>query len=314
MKNNTFIIPIIRSDFIERMLVTLYQYTPKDSFNVIVIDQTGTKEAQEKCQKYAHLWIKTYRNLGFSKAMNTGIRLSDTKFVTLANDDIEFMDSRWWDGIISAFADDSRIIAVNPMSPKEATWGYGHRADNHETWQPKEGFVAIDNKEGMIPVFDGKPFPTSNWTQEDYNNLLEKHPSWARGSACDAIAMWCTVFKKTGLDEIGLLEEKFYPGGGEDYDMNARAYSCAYPTERQECDPDFHRRMIGTAKSWVWHHWGKSRDLALKHHTEPFYSSRERWNNNDELWTPSFDVWGHYHEGDKKKPICRTSKPTIDEL
>ena len=315
MKINTFIIPIIRSDFIERMLFTLYRYTQKDSFNVIVIDQTTTKEAQEKCENYSHLWIRPYRNLGFAKAMNTGIRLADTKFITLANDDIEFMNKKWWDGIVSAFADDQKIIAVNPMSPKEATWGYGHRADNHDTWEPKTGFTAVDNKEGMVPVFDGKPFLyQESYSDEEYDTLLNRHPSWAKNSACDAIAMWCTVFKKTGLDEIGLLEERFYPGGGEDYDMNARAYSCAYPNEREVCDPDFHRRMIGTSKSWVWHHWGKSREISQATPTAKIFASRERWNANEELWAPSFDVWGHYDKDGIKKPIHRTKTPLIDEL
>lgn len=323
-KINTFIIPIIRPDFIERMLFTLYQFTQKDSFNVIVIDQTTTKEAQEKCEKYAHLWIRPYRNLGFSKAMNTGIRLCDTKYITLANDDIEFMDKRWWQGIVDTFATDPKIIAVNPMSPKEASWGYGHTAENHEHWHPDQSpafanhqgeFTPVDNKAGIVPVIHGKPFSDSGqWTEEEYTWLLENHPLWKNGACIDAIAMWCTVFKKTGLEEIGLLEERFYPGGGEDYDMNARAYSCGYPTPREECDPDFHRRMVATSRSWVWHHWGKSREISAATPQAHIFSSRERWNANEQLWTPSFDVWGHYDDNGVKKPIIRQKAITIDEL
>lgn len=315
-KINTIVIPIIRDDFIGRLLYTLDKYT-LPNYNVIVIDQTQGDTAYLENHKKVALWIKSYRNLGFSKAMNTGMRLADTEYITLANDDIEFMDSRWWNGIVSAFQDDPKIIAVNPMSPKEATWGYGYTNENHETWQPKEGFAVSDEtKLGMIPIFDGVPLNyKEEFTKEDYDNLLNRHPSWTANSACDAIAMWCTVFKYTGLEEIGRLEERFYPGGGEDYDMNARAYSCGFPEPREECNPEFHRRMIGTSKSWVWHHWGKSRDLATKHHAEPFYSSRERWNANDQLWSPSFDVWGHYQSNDgKKKPIHRIKDIGVDEL
>ncbi len=319
MKINTFVIPIIRSDYIERMLFTLYRYTQADRFNVIVIDQTQDDEAQKKCQKYAHLWIKSYRNLGFAKAMNTGIRLADTKYITLANDDIEFIDSRWFQGIIDTFAQDSKIIAVNPMSPKEASWGYGLSNDNKEIWQPPQGFYPIDDKSGIVPIVNGKPFIyQEQFSEEEYNSLLENHPTWSKGSCCDAIAMWCTVFKKTGLEEIGLLDEKFFPGGGEDYDMNARAYSCAYPKPIDECDVDFHRRMVGTSKSWVWHHWSKSRNMTLDNKESKYLNSRPRWNNNDELWPNGFDCWGHSHkvinDKDVKIPLQRVPFVFTDEL
>lgn len=323
MKLNTFIIPIIRSDFIGRMLETLEKHTPPN-YNVIVIDQTEADYAYNKHHQKASLWIKSYRNMGFSKAMNTGIRLADTKYITLANDDIEFMDQRWWQGIVDTFALDQKIIAVNPMSPKEATWGYGYTMENKETWQPNDSsafanhqdqFIAVDNKEGILPaVRPGVPFPQDSWTKEDYTWLLEQHPVWKDSACIDAVAMWCTVFKKTGLDEIGLLEERFYPGGGEDYDMNARAYSCAYPTEREECDPDFHRRMVATSKSWVWHHWGKSRDEFKKDTKASMFASRAPWNSNESLWEPEFDVWGHYHENGVKKPIHRVKTIGVDAL
>lgn len=315
MKKNTFIVPIIRSDFITRMLDTLEKNTPPN-YDVIVIDQTGSDKAYIENSKRVSLWIKSYRNMGFSKAMNTGIRLSDTKYITLANDDIEFMDMRWWSGIEETFQLDPKIIAVNPMSPKEASWGYGHTVENHETWQPKEGYAAVDDKAGMVPIINGVPFVyQESFSAQEYDLLLTQHPTW-RDSACiDAIAMWCTVFKKTGLEEIGLLEERFYPGGGEDYDMNARAYSCGYPTEREECDPDFHRRMVATSKSWVWHHWGKSREQFKADTSAKIFASRAPWNSNESLWEPEFDVWGHYTDKDGvKRPIHRIKGIGVDEL
>jgi len=110
--------------------------------------------------------------------------------------------------------------------------------------------------------------------------------------------------------QVGLLDERFYPGGGEDYDLNARAYSCAYPNYREDCDPDYHRRLVGTARSWVIHKWSKSRMLSAD---DPIFS-RARWNANEELWQPSFDVWGHMNlEDGIKKPIYRTKPPIIED-
>ncbi len=315
-KINTIIVPIIQSDYLPRMLETLHKYTQTGTFDVIVIDQTTNREAQDRCEKLATIWVRPYRNLGFAKAMNTGIRLAQTKFVTLANDDIEFIDDRWWQGILDTFASDPHILGVNPMSPKEQGWGYGLTQENDASWQPPKGFARIpDDREGIVPITKtGISFPIKDeYTKEEYDFLLNDHPIWGKDSMCDALTAWCTIFRTEDLigtnPQIGLLDERFYPGGGEDYDMNARAYSCAYPHERTECDPDYHRRLVGSARSWVLHHWSKSR----KFNPENPIFSRPRWNANEELWKPVFDVWAHYEEDGKKWPIHRVAPITIED-
>ncbi len=318
MKTNTFIIPIIRPDFIGKMLETLYKHTEPDSFDVIVIDQTGTKEAQDKYEKLSHLWIRPYRNLGFSKAMNTGIKLAQTEYVTLANDDIEFMNEAWWQGVLDTFAMDHHIIAVNPNSPKEGSWGYGLRTDNMDTWQPAGQWATFDDtKLSVVPKKpDGSKFDyKEEFTEEDYQFLLNSHPQWQPSTLCDGIAMWCTIFKRDAFQKVGLLDEQFYPGGGEDYDMNCRAYSCSYPTPRETCNPEFHYRMVGTTKSWVWHHWGKSKDsISGKDPTNQLFSSRERWNANEQLWPNGFDIWGHKEVDGVKTGLIRVPEVHVDPL
>lgn len=307
---NTIIVPIIRADFIPKMLKSLYQYTPPN-FRVIVIDQTKDDRAQRECQGMAHLWIKSYRNLGFSKAMNTGIVLSTTPYITLANDDIEFINGSWWQGIEDTFKMDERILAVNPMSPKEGAFGYGLTQENRGTWKPRSGFFLDPNDpEGVVPDFNGEPM-TLELAKENYNFLLDSHPVWAKDTLCDGLAMWCTVFKKEGLEEVGLLDERFYPGSGEDYDMMGRIYSCAWPQDREDCDINYHKRAVGTTKSWVWHHWGKSKE---KVGTLDLEMSRSNWNNLGELWPGGFDQWGHLIDGGTKKPYRRDTKISIDDL
>lgn len=318
-KINTFIIPIIRSDFLPKMLETLYKYTELGTFDVIVIDNSVEGLDSSLFRNKVHLWVRPYRNLGFSKSMNLGIKLAQTKYVTLANDDIEFLDTRWWQGIIDTFHTDPRIVAVNPMSPKEASWGYGLTVGNLDTWQAPNGFAPLDStKEGIVPIIENAPWKYEGiCTPERYDQLLTKHPTWSKDSCCDAIAMWCTVFRREDLinpTRLGLLDEKFYPGGGEDYDMNARAYSCAWPYERDECDPDYHWRMVGSSRSWVWHHWGKSRDISARTPQAEIFKGRERWNNNDELWPNGFDVWGHKEVDGKRIPLKRIPKIFIDNF
>ncbi|MBU2118746.1 MAG: hypothetical protein KJ954_14255, partial [Alphaproteobacteria bacterium] len=43
------------------------------------------------------------------------------------------------------------------------------------------------------------------------------------------------------------FDELFFPGGGEDYDMNRRAYLSGM-------------RCLGSNRSYVWHHWYQTRN------------------------------------------------------
>lgn len=297
MPINTIIIPIIRDDNIGKCLETLEKFAGHE-YRVIVIDQTGDTKAYEKYHEFAHLWISAYRNLGFSKAMNTGIRLADTEYVTLLNDDVEFINTKWWQGILDTFATDERIVAVNPMSPKEASWGYGYRSDNKDTWQPPKGFVCNEDKEFVYPERDGKGLFYQEFNDEDYDFLLNNHPRWTKDTMCDGMAMWCAVIKKKTFDELGLLEERFFPGGGEDYDFNCRAYSKGY-------------RMVGSTKSWVWHHWSSSRNMVIPEEKKSYFASRPRWNANEQLWGNEFDIWGRDKSGN---PLKRLKSLHIESL
>ena len=311
-KINTLVVPIISDTFIENFINKLYKYTP-NNFYLFVIDQTPNGI---KLDQRIHFYIRPYRNLGFSKAMNTGIKLAQTSYITLCNDDVEFINEKWWQGILDTFEMDHHIIAVNPMSPKEGAWGYGLTSANKDTWvPPKEYYRCKDDPDSIAPLINGIEFTYDDaFTEEGYQALLKGHPRYKPETLVDAIAMWCTVFKKTGLDKIGLLDERFYPGGGEDYDMNARAYSCAWPIERQECDLEYHYRMVSTTKSWVWHHWGKSKNLRLKNPSDTLFSSRSAWNDNGELWPQGFDCWGHENKNGKKIPYIRLKEVFIDAI
>ncbi len=289
-KINTFIYPIIRQDNIERSLETLYKYTD-DNFYVYVVDQTPNG-VYDKIKDKIHMYFRPYRNLGFAKAVNTGIRLADTPFVTIINDDTEFINKKWWNGILETFHKyGDTVLGVNPMSPKQAGWGYG--------WAPDKYVELMPYKE--------------TYTEEDYNFLLkgdftsieDKLPKTFprhQTGVIDAIAMWFVVFKREAFDKVGLFHERFYPGSGEDYDFNCKCYSKNY-------------RLLGTTLSWVYHHWSGSKGKGMgEGNTEDVVATIDparAWNKLGELWPAElneghdFDVWGYYtHEG-VKKPLNR---------
>ena len=276
---NTFVIPFIRNDQIQMFLKSLYEFTDPETFRVTVIDQSP-KGVYEDIKDKVHLYIRPYRNLGFAKAMNTGIRLADTEFVSCYNDDVEFINKKWWPGILEQFEKiGPTCFAVNPSSPKEAAWGYGGKAP--------EGRVLTEDKRGVVWVKDGKPLDLEECrTEEGYNWLLEKQKGWV-----DGIALWGPTFRRKIFDEIGMFDERFYPGGGEDYDLNARAYDAGWGKEQTRY------RMVGSSLSFVYHHWGSSGspDVSAKSMAEIreqgiIFDNQYRWNN----WTSLWENPGHH--------------------
>ena len=92
--------------------------------------------------------------------------------------------------------------------------------------------------------------------------------------------MYCSVCHTERFRNIGLLDERFYPGMGEDYDYACRAGMRGY-------------RTIGTTLSWVWHWWGSSFKKVNKPEYPPMW--REEWNNNREKWDKNgfqHDIYG----------------------
>lgn len=311
MRVITFVYPIIRTDFIKKSIETLYKYTDASKFNIVVVDQSIEGLDKGFVDKYIHLYLRM-KNQGFSKASNEGVIHAlrwGVPYIAIVNDDTEFMYSGWLEDALSEFDSDPHIIAVNPECPRVAMWGYGlNNGEYTEILPYKEQFTESD-----IAYLKSGQYNEHEIRARHVFEIPKSFP-FSKAGVIDGFAGWLPIWKREGLIELGLYDERFVWGGGEDYDMLARAYSCAYPVERDICDSHFHRRMVTTMKSWVWHHWGQSKDV--KSELDPkLFEGKEPWNNNNELWGSKFDVWGHYEDEDGiKKPLKRKEKVLVEVL
>ncbi len=308
MIENTYIYNPVRPDFIHKCLDSLYKNTDMSHSRVIVVDQT--LDGLQLSREQVHLVLRPYRNLGFSKSMNEGIIHAlrwGSYFITCANDDIEYIDPRWWDGILSTFEKyGDRTVAVNPMCPREPGWGYGLEHGKYLDLLPYKEFTSEDYDYLLKGEFKD--------ARDGFNHLFEEagrkntFPEQKSG-AIDAIATWHTTFKRDFFTRVGLFEERYYPGGGEDYDLNARAY-------KQDL------RMLGSTLSWVWHWWGSSKDVVgdYKGKSLPIVQDL-RWMNPHQLWPEdknggqSMDPWGKWTDKEgKKHPMYREEEIGIIEI
>lgn len=266
------VVPHLNYDGLCKSLKSLRKYTPPENIGkVILIDQNPTY--QKDADEFVDLHIFTKgRNLGFAKSMNVGIRLSDEKYVLLMNDDVEMINIKWVDGIVETFNRYSTALGVNPSSPRNP------RASGEE---PVNN-MGIDYKE--------------EFSEEDYAKMLEL----GKGHIIDGICMFATIIDKEKLDKVGgvipgkcWLDEHFWPGGGEDYDLNRRAYM----TKNEDNKMSWYR-MLGTNLSFIWHWWYSTKRISdgiagVKHCGSAF---SDKWDLASD--GKGADIYGHIGKQD----------------
>jgi GT2 family glycosyltransferase len=104
------------------------------------------------------------------------------------------------------------------------------------------------------------------------------------GAVIDGFPAWLVVFRRKEWMELGMFDERFN-AGGEDYDALARSYQAGY-------------RMLASSYSWVFHHWGQSKDepdglnWALPRAREPWNKLSTKGFGDQGLWHPDLHVWG----------------------
>lgn len=303
-KTCTFCIAVIRPDLLDNCLRTLYKYTKTGSFNVIVVDQTRKGLDVNLRDRYQDLTIlrspKTAKfhtgNLGFQFANNLALKLTNTPYFCFLNDDVEFINKKWWQGVLDTFdkvekATPSRpALLVNVASIKLPDWSVGlPKGQDHYIMPYKE-----------------------EYTDEDWDFLVNeehyvnKYLTIMPGSVIDGINLYCSVAKTDLLRKIG-IDDFWYPGSAGDYDMADTASMWGY-------------RCIGTTLSWVYHHWSVSFEAASTeedikelvipelHHTD----LREKWWTNHEMWGTNCPVCGEIlHTEDGILAICPKHKDQI---
>ena len=261
----TFIIPTIYNfQGLARCVDTIWKFHEPGTFRIFVIDNSGKGLASQAIKEgRAHLIIESYRNLGFSKSLNTGIKLAETPYICICNDDVELVNESWWPNIKEVFSrkDCEKVLGVAPSSIK----GF-----------PKS------------PEMDLLPYK-KEYSQEDWNYLLSENNKMAKilglGEKLnprwlfDGTMFFCVCFKRETFDIVDLMDEGFWPGSGEDYDFCRRICLKGH-------------RIVQTCGSFVYHHWQVSVKQAKP--TEEELKKYRKWESFDQKWN---------YEGEKKANI-----------
>ena len=271
------VIPHLNFSGIDKCLKTLRERTPKENLGkVILINQSGS--VREDLDEFVDIHIRC-KNVGFAKANNMGIRLSDAEFVCCLNDDTEIIHPKYIDGLIETFNRYPNILCVNfgsPRNPRAA------------------GDIPVNH-----PGFDYK----EEWTEEDYDRMINEI---GQGHIYDGITMFAPVFKREYLDKVfGVIpgkcwfDEYYFPGGGEDYDLCRRGYLTKIPENDNRG-----YRSLGTGLSYIWHWWYSTKhpdtgEAKVKYDGGLFHKKFGIWEGDNMIEQP--DIYGN--KGNMEVPL-----------
>lgn len=164
-------------------------------YRLIIIDNASADETKEYLEALNAkegakvLLIRNETNLGFIKAVNQGMRLSEAPYVCLVNNDT-VMAKAWLDEMIKVAQSSPKIGLVNPSSNT-----LGQKPDRKESVED----AAERLKREAVP----------------YTEI---------GSAIG----FCMLIKKEVIDRIGVFDEIYGMGNFEDTDYSRRAIKEGY--------------------------------------------------------------------------------------
>ncbi|MCX7884025.1 MAG: glycosyltransferase, partial [Caloramator sp.] len=108
----TIIIPNYNNiELLKKTLNSIYKYY--NDIKTIVVDNNSKEDVQKiiKCFKNVE-FIKLDKNYGFAKAVNEGIKSSDSEFVVLLNNDVE-VEKGWLENLLALIKKDEKIFSVS---------------------------------------------------------------------------------------------------------------------------------------------------------------------------------------------------------
>ena len=187
--------------FTQECLESIQNCTP-ESHEIIFVDNgstDGTVEwlnGQAACHENYHL-IDNGRNLGFAKGCNQGIDAAQGAFILLLNNDV-VVTSEWLAGMLECFQGHDDTGIVGPMTNSAS------------------GLQVIPHPEysdiSQLPAF------AQRFREQHRHRLIPNR----------RIVGFCMIFRRSLVEQIGVLDEVFGTGNFEDDDYCLRAELAGY--------------------------------------------------------------------------------------
>ena len=211
MKTSIVILTYNKLEYTKGCIESIRQFTRPGSYEIIVVDNNSTDDTVEWLRQQKDIRIIfNSENRGFPAGCNQGIGVADGDDILLLNNDI-IVTHNWLDNLSGCLHSADDIGAVGPVT---------NFACYYQTVTCK------------------------------YHTVEEMH-AFARKFNASNPALWerrlkligfCMLIRKSVIDRIGLLDERFSPGHFEDDDYSTRMRREGY-------------KLILCQDTFI-HHWG----------------------------------------------------------
>ncbi|MBI4734442.1 MAG: glycosyltransferase family 2 protein, partial [Rubrobacteridae bacterium] len=253
----SIIIPVHNEfDYTKLCIESIYRYT-NPMFELIIIDNASTDQTPKYINDIAGaVIIKNKSNNGYVKAVNKGIKKATGDYVLLLDNDT-IVTTSWLDNMIECIDSEPTIGIVGPYT-------------NHS------------NNSQLINV----SYKTVEQLQETAVKFSKQDKSsWFE---INDLSKFCMLVKREVIDNIGFLDEEFFPGFYADRDFCKRAQAAGY---RLKC-----------AGNVLVHHFGgrtfKNLDLSVE---ELSFKNKELFERK----------WGLTRSIDNSEPEVINLAPTV---
>jgi GT2 family glycosyltransferase len=146
--------------------------------------------------------VRNKENIGWVKALNRGLELSDAPYVCFQNDDT--IVTRGWLGKLIAILEERREFGlINPSW--EDRPGEVYRCGKAPAWQPRKARVSIERYNEMLEERAGRRYIETDW---------------CRG--------FCAVIKKAVVERIGTVDEIYGLAYFDDVDYSVTAIDAGF--------------------------------------------------------------------------------------
>lgn len=178
--------------------------TCDSSVRILLIDDCSTDprivELLTEYSAYPNVKIVTNReNLGYTRTVNLGFKLSDRDDVILLNSDT-ITTGRWWRSLQYLAYSDNKVASV----------------------------TAVSDNSGAFSV-SSKPLSISSQSQAEETSRRILHATQGRILDVPTGNGFCMFIRRAALDQIGDYDEGKYPRGyGEENDFSMRAYRAGW--------------------------------------------------------------------------------------
>lgn len=225
-------------EYTKLCIESIRKFTPSGQYEIIVVDNNSTDGTIEYLKKQDDLRvIYNNKNLGFPKGCNQGIEIAKGDSILLLNNDT-IVTPNWLNNLDSALYSSEDIGVVGAIT---------NSCSNGQAIN-----VIYQDIDELI----------------EFANLVNSNYTTAKYEFKQYLVGFCYLVKKTVIDKVGGLDERFTPGNFEDNDLSLRILVQGY--------------KLLLCKNVFIHHFGSATFASnIDDYINIYYASKRKF---DEKW------------------------------